>query len=156
MSEMNQRSEISSRETGASQEEGSTIREDAPAGMNVQEERAAGSLSTADIASGGVGASPTAGQPEAQDQAPLFAADEAERFRSRWGTVQASFVDDPRQTVQQADALVAEVMKRLAEVFAGERSNLEQQWERGEDVSTEDLRIALQRYRSFFTRLLSV
>ena len=72
-----------------------------------------------------------------------------------WETIQTGFVDEPRQTVEQADELVAEVMKRLAEGFAGERERLEQQWGRGEDVSTEDLRVALQRYRSFFQRLLA-
>ena len=70
-------------------------------------------------------------------------------------TIQTGFVDEPRQTVEQADELVAQVMQRLAEGFAAERERLEQQWGRGEDVSTEDLRIALQRYRSFFQRLLA-
>jgi hypothetical protein len=65
-------------------------------------------------------------------------------------------VDEPRKAVEQADGLVASAMKRLAEVFAEERSHLEQQWDRGDNVSTEDLRVALQRYRSFFDRLLSV
>jgi len=65
-------------------------------------------------------------------------------------------VDEPRNAVQEADGLVASAMKRLAEVFAQERSKLEQQWDRGDDVSTEDLRLALQRYRSFFHRLLSI
>jgi hypothetical protein len=64
-------------------------------------------------------------------------------------------VDEPRRTVEQADELVAQVMQRLAESFASERERLEGQWGRGEDVSTEDLRVALQRYRSFFQRLLS-
>lgn len=65
-------------------------------------------------------------------------------------------MDEPRNAVQEADGLVASAMKRLAEVFAQERSKLEQQWDRGDDVSTEDLRLALQRYRSFFHRLLSI
>jgi len=69
--------------------------------------------------------------------------------------IQTGFVDQPRRTVEQADELVAEVMQRLADGFAAERERLEEQWGRGEDVSTEDLRIALQRYRSFFQRLLS-
>jgi len=69
---------------------------------------------------------------------------------------QTAFVDEPRSAVEQADGLVAAAMKRLAEVFAEERSRLEQQWDRGDNVSTEDLRIALQRYRSFFQRLLSI
>ena len=80
----------------------------------------------------------------------------AEGYRSRWTEVQTGFVDDPRQSVERADGLVAEVMKRLAEVFADERSRLEEQWARGEEADTEGLRMALRRYRSFFDRLLSV
>ncbi len=76
-------------------------------------------------------------------------------FQTRWEKIQTGFVDEPRQTVEQADELVAEVMKRLAEGFATERERLEGQWGRGEDVSTEDLRVTLQRYRGFFQRLLS-
>lgn len=89
-------------------------------------------------------------------QAPLFPDNEAGELRSRWDAVQASFVDEPRQAVEQADALVANAMKRLAETFAQERSNLEAQWDRGDSVSTEELRIALQRYRAFFGRLLAI
>jgi hypothetical protein len=85
----------------------------------------------------------------------LLPDDESADFRSRWETVQTGFVDEPRQTVEQADELVAQVMRRLAESFAAERETLEQQWGRGDDVSTEDLRVTLQRYRSFFQRLLS-
>jgi hypothetical protein len=92
----------------------------------------------------------------APDTAPLFPANELEELRNRWSGVQTAFVDEPRRAVEQADALVASAMKRLAEVFAEERSKLEQQWDRGDNVSTEDLRIALQRYRSFFHRLLSI
>jgi hypothetical protein len=87
---------------------------------------------------------------------PLFPDTDAADFRRRWTEVQTSFVDEPRQAVQQADELVAGVMTRLAETFAGERGNLEHQWDRGEDVTTEDLRIVMQRYRSFFDRLLSI
>jgi hypothetical protein len=79
-----------------------------------------------------------------------------EQLRGRWKEAQTGFVDEPRKAVEQADALVASAMKRLAEVFAEERSKLEKQWDRGDSVSTEDLRVALQRYRSFFDRLLSV
>jgi hypothetical protein len=86
---------------------------------------------------------------------PLLAEDEAGDLRERWTTIQAAFVDEPRQAVQDADGLVALAMKRLAEMFADERSNLESQWDRGDQVSTEELRVALQRYRSFFDRLLS-
>lgn len=87
---------------------------------------------------------------------PLLSTDEANNFRARWDTIQANFVDEPRRAVQQADGLVAAAMKRLAEMFAAERARLESQWDRGDDVSTEDLRLALQRYRSFFGRILSV
>jgi hypothetical protein len=90
------------------------------------------------------------------ETAPLFPANELEELRSRWSGVQTAFVDEPRRAVEQADSLVASAMKRLAEVFAEERSKLEQQWDRGDNVSTEDLRIALQRYRSFFQRLLAI
>jgi hypothetical protein len=87
---------------------------------------------------------------------PLFPSSELETLRMRWKEVQTAFVDEPRKAVEQADGLVASAMKRLAEVFSEERSRLEKQWDRGDSVSTEDLRVALQRYRSFFDRLLSV
>jgi len=93
---------------------------------------------------------------EHDEHPAMFKSDDAERFRSRWTDIQAGFVDEPRRAVEQADGLVADTIKRLAEVFAEERSHLEEQWSRGEDVSTEDLRLGLQRYRSFFDRLLSV
>jgi len=86
----------------------------------------------------------------------LFPSSELETLRTRWKEIQTAFVDEPRKAVEQADGLVASAMKRLAEVFAEERSQLEKQWDRGDSVSTEDLRVALQRYRSFFDRLLSV
>ena len=87
---------------------------------------------------------------------PLFLEDTASDFRSRWNAIQTGFVDEPRQAVQQADELVALAIKRLAEKFAEERRRLEQQWDRGDQVNTEDLRVALQTYRSFFQRLLSM
>lgn len=86
---------------------------------------------------------------------PLFPDDELHNFRARWDQVQTSFVDEPRQAVEQADSLVANVVKRIAEQFSAERSELEKQWDRGDNVSTEDLRQALKRYRSFFDRLLT-
>jgi len=98
----------------------------------------------------------SAGSTNTGEAAPLFPTAELEELRSRWSGVQTAFVDEPRRAVEQADALVASAMKRLAEVFAEERSKLEHQWDRGDNVSTEDLRIALQRYRSFFHRLLSI
>ena len=87
---------------------------------------------------------------------PLFANDELGGYRTRWGAIRTGFVDEPRKAVEEADTLVAEVMKRLAEVFADERRQLETQWERADQVSTEDLRIAMRRYRFFFERLLSI
>lgn len=91
-----------------------------------------------------------------EDFAQLFPNSELENLRSRWKEIQTAFVDEPRKAVEQADGLVASAMKRLAEVFAEERSKLEKQWDRGDNVSTEDLRVALQRYRTFFHKLLSV
>lgn len=101
-------------------------------------------------------------KPEAPDKAavseavPLFSDSEMKDFRSQWSILQTGFVDEPRQTVEGADKLVAAVMQRLADGFANERSGLEKQWESGDNVSTEDLRVALQRYRSFFNRLLKL
>jgi hypothetical protein len=92
----------------------------------------------------------------AETPTPLFANDELTGYRARWSAIQTGFVDEPRKAVEEADTLVAELMKRLAEVFAEERRELEGQWERKDQVSTEDLRIAMRRYRSFFERLLSV
>jgi hypothetical protein len=87
---------------------------------------------------------------------PMFSGDEAAGYKTRWEAVQTGFVDEPRKAVEEADSLVAQVIKRLSEVFADERTNLEHQWDRGDQISTEDLRIALQKYRSFFDRLLSL
>ena len=86
---------------------------------------------------------------------PLLAADDAEGFRARWTDVQTGFVDAPRQAVERADELVAEVMQHLARTFADERGRLEGHWDRGDEVSTDELRTAFQRYRSFFERLLA-
>jgi len=88
--------------------------------------------------------------------AALFHDEEANGFRSRWEAIQTGFVDEPRSAVEQADALVAQVVARLTEVFGDERMTLERHWDRGDNVSTEDLRMALKRYRSFFDRLLSI
>jgi hypothetical protein len=91
----------------------------------------------------------------ADADAALLPEDQGTEFQGRWESIQTTFVDDPRDAVENADALVAELMQRLADGFARERERLEGQWSRGEDVSTEDLRVVLQRYRSFFRRLLS-
>ena len=87
---------------------------------------------------------------------PLLGGDEAGRFRAEWESIQVGFVDEPRASVERADALVAELMHQLASTFAREREALEQQWASGgEKTDTEELRVALQRYRSFFERLLA-
>lgn len=87
--------------------------------------------------------------------APLLPEELSTTFQRRWEEVQTRFVDEPRGAVEDADGLVANLMQQLAQGFAQERERLEAQWGRGEDISTEDLRVALQRYRSFFQRLLS-
>jgi hypothetical protein len=124
-------------------------------------------LPTAELASEGIRPKQPDGpklvkdqEPETLDRAatvsepmPLFSESEMGDFRSQWSKLQSGFVDEPRRTVEGADKLVAAVLQRLTEGFANERSGLEKQWDRGDNVSTEDLRVALQRYRSFFDRL---
>ncbi|QWV93937.1 hypothetical protein KP004_01725 [Geomonas oryzisoli] len=127
-----------------------------------KEERAREGLTTADLAGrtdvgGAVNVQVTGGQDvSGEEQAQLLSPNETNNLRRRWDEIQVGFVDEPRRCVEQADNLVAEAMKRLAETFADERAKLEAQWDRGGDVSTEDLRLALRRYRSFFNRLLSI
>jgi len=108
---------------------------------------AADETTAADV-SAGTGASEA-------DQGPLLPSDQSDRFVTRWQEIQTGFVDEPRESVAQADALVADLMQRLAASFSDAREGLEAQWDRGDDVSTEDLRVALKRYRAFFDRLLS-
>ena len=86
--------------------------------------------------------------------AALLDLDESEQFRTRWNEIQGKFVDEPREAVKQADALVTEVVEKLTRMFADEHGSLELQWNQGIDVSTEDLRKALQHYRTFFNRLV--
>ena len=93
----------------------------------------------------------------ADDRAiPLFSPQEGAQLRARWDEIQAGFVDEPRGAVEKADGLVAEAISKLAEGFARTRSELDRQWKQGDEVSTEDLRLSLQHYRSFFARLLAV
>ncbi|MFF5703651.1 hypothetical protein ACFY7H_14245 [Streptomyces sp. NPDC012794] len=106
---------------------------------------------------GGAGDQSTAREavePDAGDDQPLLSADETERYRTAWGEIQGRFVDDPKDAVTSADGLVAELMQNLAGTFAAHKQDLEGQWQRGDEVATEDLRMALQQYRSFFNRLL--
>lgn len=129
-----------------------------------------GELSTADVAHGRTRDSDTEGermttasererlvaqQGDAAQTTPLLPHDQTTRYQERWQTIQTRFVDEPRASAKEADSLVAEVIQQLASRFADEREQLEKAWSSGSDVSTEDLRQALQHYRSFFQRLLS-
>jgi hypothetical protein len=87
---------------------------------------------------------------------PLFSEETERELRTQWHEIQTGFVDEPRQAVEQADELVARLMQQLAQSFSDQRNNLERQWDQAEKISTEDLRLALRRYRSFFERLLSI
>ena len=91
-----------------------------------------------------------------EDRAELLAANEAQELRSRWDKIQTGFVDEPRRSVQDADALVADTIQRLTATFSQARAKMEQEWDRGDSGSTENLRMALRCYRSFFNRLLSM
>lgn len=110
-------------------------------------------------ASGETPAAVSAEQPgverETSTEQSLFAEDQLAGLRARWDSVQAAFVDDPKQCVQKADGLVSDLVDQLTAGFADARSRLEEQWARGEQVSTEDLRVALKHYREFFERLLA-
>jgi hypothetical protein len=126
-----------------------------PQAIETREEHEEGRLSTSDLAAT-LGASAPKAKAAPETNLPLFAQNDTQDFRSRWEKIQIGFVDEPRSAVEQADQLVASAIKRLAEVFAAERQKLEAEWDKTDNVSTEDLRIALRRYRSFFDRLLSV
>jgi hypothetical protein len=115
--------------------------------------------SPAEIARGRATGTPVVDRPFVNDDTPhtdLFPNEELAGYRTQWEAIQTGFVDQPRDAVAQADALVSQLMTRLTDVFARERSTLEGQWTKGDNVSTEDLRVALTRYRSFFHRLLSM
>jgi len=95
-------------------------------------------------------------QRETSAEEILFAGDHLADLRARWAGVQAAFVDDPKDCVQKADVLVSDLVEQLTTGFAQARSHLEEQWSRGKEASTEDLRLALMHYREFFERLLAV
>jgi hypothetical protein len=99
----------------------------------------------------------TASQDHDEQEAPvrLFEADELNAVIRKWRDIQADFVDQPKRAMQEADELVGELMNRLARTFTEQREQLEARWGDSETVSTEDLRKDLQRYRSFFERLLA-
>jgi hypothetical protein len=84
----------------------------------------------------------------------LLADDVSENLRRNWSEIQGRFVDEPRSAVQEADKLVTEVIEKITQMFTDEHLSLENQWSGGDEVSTEDLRQALQHYRSFFNRLV--
>jgi hypothetical protein len=92
---------------------------------------------------------------DADERMELLDRDRSESFRRRWSDIQADFVDRPRESVEQADRLVLEVVEQLQASFTSAREQLESQWSGGDEASTEDLRLALRRYRSFFDRLLA-
>jgi hypothetical protein len=101
-------------------------------------------------------AEPPSAKHESSADELLFAGDDLADLRARWAGVQAAFVDDPKECVQKADGLVSDLVEHLTTGFAEARSRLEEQWSRGEEASTEDLRLALMHYREFFDRLLAV
>ena len=128
-----------------------------PHEIDIREERRERErLSTADLAAANSASTVTIAKAAPEPNLPLFAQNDTQNFRSRWEKIQIGFVDEPRKAVERADELVASAIKRLAEVFAAERNKLEGEWDKSDNVSTEDLRVALRRYRSFFDRLLSV
>jgi hypothetical protein len=136
--------------------EPSTVRTDPPADAAPAEDER---LTTADESSAGRTESSqmeTEPSSEPSTERSLLSNNDLSGLRSRWDDVQAAFVDNPKECVQKADTLVAEVVDQLTTGFSDVRSRLEAQWARGESASTEDLRVALKRYRDFFQRLLSV
>ena len=137
-----QRQEMTDETTDERENEGST------------EERDAGKPEATSSSAASQG-SEAAADDVGAERTPLLADDNAQGFRRRWDDLQAGFVDHPREVVEEADDLVGKLMQEISTGFDERRSSLEAQWERGDDVSTEDLRIALTRYRSFFNRLLS-
>lgn len=93
--------------------------------------------------------------PAPPSREPLLPGDRSRSYRERWEQIQGKFVDEPQSSVEEADRLVLDVIQQLQSSFTSEREALESQWQRGGDVETEQLRVALQRYRSFFDRLLA-
>ncbi|KJY20078.1 MULTISPECIES: hypothetical protein [Streptomyces] len=116
----------------------------------------AGTTGTAEEAGadGTTGRVDAGGPADADTEEPLLGTTETEEYRRKWSEIQGRFVDDPQEAVRSADTLVAEVMQALAGSFSTRKQGLEGQWGRGEQVATEDLRVSLQHYRSFFNRLL--
>ncbi|MEA2658771.1 MAG: hypothetical protein QOF64_1367 [Candidatus Binatota bacterium] len=137
----------------------SVVRENPNANSNPSPD---GKLRTADIAGAGKAEAEDFIEVEAvperveQDHTPLFSSELNQDFRAQWQNIQTGFVDEPRASVERADELVAQLMQRLAQSFSEQRNELEKQWDASDEISTEELRLALRRYRSFFERLLSI
>ena len=119
------------------------------AAPDVEEETESESRAEADVEG-------AASDAEGGGEGELFPANERNELEQKWNEIQARFVDEPRGSVEEANALVSDLMDRLVSSFSEQRERLEGQWERGDDVTTEDLRMVLMRYRSFFGRLLQV
>jgi hypothetical protein len=124
--------------------------------MTTQDQQTKAAHSTEEVESSTAGTEPSTAGTEPSTEKSLFAEDELSGLRSRWDDVQSGFVDDPKECVHKADGLVSDVVDQLTTGFSEARSRLEAQWARGEEASTEDLRLALKRYREFFERLLAV
>jgi hypothetical protein len=98
---------------------------------------------------------PAHGESSTGTSASLFNGEETEEFRTRWHQIQGKFVDEPRIAVEQADALVSEIVEKITGMFAEQQDLLEEQWKQGKEVSTEEMRKTLQNYRSFFNILMA-
>ncbi len=154
---------MAGKQTGdETRERSETARADSPDAQKAAEEKPAATAGTAEGATATKAAHAGTAQASSQSKAASVAGETAllpdgqgERFTSRWQEIQTGFVDRPQEAVEQADALVVDLMQRVTGSLAQERERLESQWARGDEVSTEDLRVALTRYRSFFDRLLS-
>ena len=145
-------------ETAGEQEEASNQDLGEPsgdAGQSAETDAADEPMASERSESEGQADAPAEADSTAQEREPLLSESESEDFTTRWREIQVGFVDEPRDSVAQADTPVADLMQQLAASFSDERARLEKQWDSGDDVSTEDLRVALTRYRSFFDRLLS-
>jgi hypothetical protein len=155
---MSEHDNLTTRDLAEPRHAGDETAEDMPLTREEQPDAEADRLDMQTAASGDQEATSSTGGLVAgsQEREPLLPSEQSERFDQRWHEIQASFVDEPRRAVEQADTLVAELMQELASGFSETRSGLEAQWDNdGDDASTEDLRVALTRYRSFFNRLLS-
>ena len=124
--------------------------------MTTQDQQTKTTHSIEEVEPSTAGTEPSTAGTEPSTEKSLFAEDELSGLRSRWDDVQSGFVDDPKECVHKADGLVSDVVDQLTTGFSEARSRLEAQWARGEEASTEDLRLALKRYREFFERLLAV